>query len=74
MTEGEEVVLLCVERRHIDDLSRVAGRLASGEFMDGFARKEAAITILQAVRFAEVLHALRGSGDMHAHLCPRRKR
>lgn len=71
MIEGEIVALYCVERRHIDDLSRVASQLASGVFMDEITRKEIALTIMRAVRFAEVLNALRGTGELYVHLCPR---
>lgn len=74
-TGGTEVALFCMERRHIDDLNRVAGQLASGVFMDEIARKEAALTIMQAVRFAEVLEAFRRpGGEPMVHLYPRGKR
>lgn len=67
----ETVTLYCVERRHLDDLRAVSSRLASGAFMDAVSRKEAAMAIMSAVRFAEVLDALRGPGELEVHVCPK---
>lgn len=66
---GEEVVLFCMERRHIDDLRAVSDQLASGVFMDEITRKEAALIIMSAVRFAEVLEAFRRPGGEPKVVC-----
>ena len=62
-----KLVLYSVEQRHLAALRSVADRL----YIEG--RREMATSIMEVVRFAETLEALRGPGQPYVHMTPKEK-
>jgi hypothetical protein len=56
---------------HLKRVRAVADRLYSGRALEGHEMRELSIVLMQAVRFAESLEALRAPGEAYVHLRPR---
>ena len=66
-------ILYTIEEAHLDLLKAVAERLRFVENDSDNISRDAAISIMSVVRFAEALHALRGPGEPYVHLNPKEK-
>lgn len=64
----EGPALYCVETAHLEQLKAVAKRLYTENRMNGDEMRDAAHTIMSAVRFAEALGALQSESELYFHM------